>query len=374
MKNRNLKTEALIIAEITGSITIEEKAELDDLMKASSEVRALSEEMHKVLDPEIGEISKIRNTSAKKIIELGNAQLHQRSRIRRLITVSFAAACVAGVLLAVFLYTGRNNKTEMLFAKGQNVWLDLGKKVIALSGQGGVLNAAGSFNYNGDKTFLISDVVDGNDSIKLIVPPGREYKIKLSDGTLVHLNSGSVLSWRAGYGNGRRDISLRGEAFLEVAKDDRAPFRVHLPNETVEVLGTKINVKAYNERSLQISLIDGSINVSRKEQRVHLKRGEEVVYSNEQLKVQPSDTSEVLKWKQPTIDLLDAGVEDIEKAVTRYYGEKVEFDPAIRGKRTRVSIDRDMPVELFLEQYALVNGLKYSKEDGIYRLSLLQDK
>jgi ferric-dicitrate binding protein FerR (iron transport regulator) len=373
MKNSALKTEALIIAEITGSITSEEKAELDDLMKASSEVRALSEEMHKVLDPEISEIRKIRNTSAKKIIELGNAQLHERGRIRRLTIVSFAAACLAGILLAVFLYTGRNNKTEMLFAKGQNVWLDLGRKVIALSGQGGVLNTAGSFSYNGDKTFLTSEVVDGNDSIKLIVPVGREYKITLSDGTLVHLNSGSVLSWRAGFGNGSRDISLRGEAFLEVAKDERLPFRVHLSNETVDVLGTKINVRAYNERSLQISLIDGSINVNRKEQRVHLKRGEEVVYSNEQLKVQPSDTTAVLQWKRANIDLLDAGVEDIEKAVLRYYGEKLEFDPAIRGKRTRVSIDRNVPVEDFLEQYALVNGLKYSKEDGIYRLSLLQD-
>ena len=373
MKNRNLKTEALIIAEITGSITNEERVELQELMSTSSEVRALSEYMHKVLDPNIGEISEVRNTSAEQVIELGNARLQKQWRIRRIMAVA-VAACLVGTLLMVFLYTGRNNKTEMLFAKGQNVWLDLGKKVIALNGQGGVLNAAGSFNYNGDKTFLISDVVDKDDSIKLIVPPGREYKMKLRDGTLVHLNSGSVLSWRAGFGNGSRDISLRGEAFLEIAKDDNAPFRVHLPNETVEVLGTKINVKAYNERSLQISLIDGSINVNRKEQRVHLKRGEEVVYSNDQLKVQPSDTLTVLKWKQPTVDLLDAGVEDIEKAVIRYYGEKVEFDPAIRGKRTRVSIDRDMPVELFLEQYALVNGLKYSKEDGIYRLSLLQDK
>jgi transmembrane sensor len=245
--------------------------------------------------------------------------------------------------------------------------------VIALNGQGGEINGDELFTYNGDKTISIAGAVGENDIIKLIVPWGREYKIKLSDGSLVHLNSGSVLSWHPGFGNGKREVSLSGEAFLEVKEDASQPFIVHLRNETVEVLGTRFNVRAYyNEKPLQVSLIAGSINVKGLGQSVHLKPGQEAVYINKQLQAQASDTTAITNWKRRMIELPDAGVEDIEKAVTRYYGEKVEFDDGIHGRRTAAVIDRDMPVEVFLQRYAQTNNLKYSKENGTYYLSLLQ--
>lgn len=371
MKKRKLKTEALIIAEITGSITNEERAELEELMKSSSEVRALSENMHKVLEPNLKEISEVRNTSAEKIIEMGNARLHKRGRIRRMFAIS-AAACMAGAFFTIFYFSGQDNKPENLFGKGQSVWLDLDKKVVALNGQSGEINGDELFTYNGDKTISIAGAVDEDDSIKLIVPWGREYKITLSDGTLVHMNSGSVLSWRAGFGKGTREVSLSGEAFLEVKENASQPFIVHLRNETIEVLGTSFNVRAYyNEKPLQISLITGSINVKGREQSVHLKPGQEAVYINDQLQAQLSDTNAAMEWNRRMIDLPDAGVEDIANAVIKYYGEKVEFDNAIRGRRTAAVIDRDQPVEVFLERYAKANALVYSKEEGIYRLSLL---
>jgi ferric-dicitrate binding protein FerR (iron transport regulator) len=374
MKKRNLKTEALIIAEITGSITSEERVELQELMSTSSEVRALSEQMHKVLDPQISEILQIRTTSAEKIIEMGNAQLYKRGRVRRIVSISVAAACLIGTLFTVFHYSGKKSKQEALFGKGQSVWLDLDRKVIALSGQGGEIDASGSFSYNGTKTLSIAEVVGGKDSVKLIVPWGREYKITLGDGTLVHMNSGSVLSWPASFGKGKREVSLRGEAYLKVAENAQEPFIVHLQNEIVEVLGTSFNIKAYNEKGLQVSLFTGNVHVKGKGGNVDLEPGQEAVYKGEQLQVQPSDIKKVEKWRERVIDLEDVGVTDVENAVIRYYGEKVEFDPAIGERRARVSIDREMPVEAFLKQYALVNNLQYSKEDGVYRLSLPEDK
>ncbi len=374
MKKRNLKTEALIIAEITGSITDDERAELEELMKSSSDVRILSEDMHKVLEPNMKDISEVRNTSAEKIIELGNARLHTQGRVRRMFTisVSVAAACMVGAFFAVFYFSGQDNRPEVLFGKGQSVWLDLDDEVIALNGQHGEINEEELFTYNGDKTISIAGAVGKNEVVKLIVPWGREYKIRLSDGTLVHMNSGSVLSWYTGFGNGKREVSLSGEAFLDVKENASQPFIVHLRNETVVVLGTSFNVRAYyNEKPLQISLITGSINVKGGQQSVHLKPGQEAVYINDRLQAQLSDTSAIMEWKRRMIDLPDAGVEDIEQAVTRYYGEKVEFDDAIREKRTAAVIDREQPVEVFLERYARANDLKYSKENGIYRLSLL---
>lgn len=372
MKKRNLKTEALIIAEITGSITSEESAVLDELRQTSAEVRALSEHMHSILDPQMGEIGEVRNTSAAKIMEMGNAQLEERSRVRRMVVASLAvAASLIGVVLILLNYPERKDRVNALFGNGQNVWLDLDKQVVALSGQRSQVNADGSFSYNKNtKTLLIADIVDDNDSIKLIVPWGREYTVMLSDGTTVQMNSGSVLSWTKNFGNGTREVSLRGEAFLQVAENVQKPFRVHLQKEVVEVLGTSFNVRAYAWNDLQVALVTGTINVKGEGLQIQLKPGQEVVYKNNRLEAQPSDTAKVLEWKQRTVDFSDAGTEDVKKAVMRYYGEKVSFHPGIKERRTRIVIDREMPVEVFLKQYALVNNLRYSVQDGVHQLSL----
>ncbi|SHN45970.1 hypothetical protein [Chitinophaga sp. CF418] len=68
------KAEALIIAEITGSITPEEAQELQKLRAASACVRLISEDMHRILDPQIDEIREIRTTSAQKIIALAGTK------------------------------------------------------------------------------------------------------------------------------------------------------------------------------------------------------------------------------------------------------------------------------------------------------------
>jgi ferric-dicitrate binding protein FerR (iron transport regulator) len=189
------------------------------------------------------------------------------------------------------------------------------------------------------------------------------------------MNSGSVLAWKASFGKKKREISLRGEAFLEVAENSQIPFTVHLQNEeVVEVLGTSFNVKAYNEKSLQVSLFTGNVHVKGKGGSVHLKPGQEAVYKEEQLQVQPFNAQQVEKWRERVIDLPDAGIADIKKEVIKIYGENVEFDPAIAERRARVSIDRELPVEVFLKQYALVNDLRYSNEDGVHRLSLPDKK
>ena len=65
-----MKAEALIIAEITGSITSEERTELLKLMRISAAVRSLSKRMHEVLDPQINDIRQIKTTSAEKIIKM----------------------------------------------------------------------------------------------------------------------------------------------------------------------------------------------------------------------------------------------------------------------------------------------------------------
>jgi len=98
----------------------------------------------------------------------------------------------------------------------------------------------------------------------LKIPYGKRFKLTLSDGTIVSLNSGTTLRYPEQFGiNGNRNVYLTGEAFFEVAKDKTHPFIVHANQANIEVLGTKFNVSAYSENpTVNSTLLEGSIKMS----------------------------------------------------------------------------------------------------------------
>ncbi len=49
---------------------------------------------------------------------------------------------------------------------------------------------------------------------KIEVPPGTDFKFRLSDGTLVYLNASSSLRFPVNFTSGRRDVELDGEAYF----------------------------------------------------------------------------------------------------------------------------------------------------------------
>jgi ferric-dicitrate binding protein FerR (iron transport regulator) len=84
-------------------------------------------------------------------------------------------------------------------------------------------------------------------------PNGEFAQANLPDGSVVHLNSGSSISYRAHFVGGR-NLSLDGEAFFEVVTDDDA-FEVKTFNARTIVLGTRFNVRARsNEPSASTSV------------------------------------------------------------------------------------------------------------------------
>ncbi|TRZ41589.1 FecR family protein [Robertkochia solimangrovi] len=95
----------------------------------------------------------------------------------------------------------------------------------------------------------------------LNVPYGKTFELQLSDGTKVHLNSGSSLRYPVHFLKERnRNVYLDGEGYFEVSKDPEHPFLVNTGNYKVEVLGTQFNVMNYNdELETKVVLVEGSV-------------------------------------------------------------------------------------------------------------------
>lgn len=93
---------------------------------------------------------------------------------------------------------------------------------------------------------------------------GNKSKISLPDGSQVWLNAGSRLDYNSvDFNYARREVNLSGEAYFDIAHNANKPFIVRSGNMRIKVLGTMFNVKAYpEEKNIETSLIKGSVEIT----------------------------------------------------------------------------------------------------------------
>jgi ferric-dicitrate binding protein FerR (iron transport regulator) len=127
---------------------------------------------------------------------------------------------------------------------------------------------------------------------------GSKSKVQLPDGTVVHLNSGSLLTYDQAFNGRLREVRLSGEAFFDVAHNKDRPFIIHTASVDIKVLGTAFNVRAYpDEQTTETALIRGSVEVmllDNPDKKIVLKPSEKLVVQNKR------DTVAVLE--QPSSD------------------------------------------------------------------------
>lgn len=99
-------------------------------------------------------------------------------------------------------------------------------------------------------------------SNKISVSEGNRSTIILSDGSEIILANGSKITYPSQFINGAREIVLEGEAYISVIPNEKKPFKVHIGNHQIEVLGTEFLVTAYPQDDLvMVDLISGGINL-----------------------------------------------------------------------------------------------------------------
>ncbi len=90
-------------------------------------------------------------------------------------------------------------------------------------------------------------------------PMGSRSRVELPDGSSVWLNAGSSVTYSSDFNVGSRNISLDGEAFFDVVKQD-TPFMVNTMDVSLRVLGTSFNIKAYeDDEVIETTLVSGSL-------------------------------------------------------------------------------------------------------------------
>ena len=163
----------------------------------------------------------------------------------------------------------------------------------------------------------------------LAVPVGGEYHFTLADGTRVWVNSASEVRFPNCFSGGKREIYVKGEVYLEVARDEKHPFVVHAGENEVRVLGTRFNLTAYpDEQKVITTLVEGSVEFRNNQSSIRLKPGEQSVLDQEtnNLEKQKVEVSIYTSWVSGTYEYERMPLSDITRQLSRWYDVRFVYE------------------------------------------------
>ncbi len=212
-----------------------------------------------------------------------------------------------------------------------------------------------SFGLGGATFYLMTNnkkiQTEGRKYYSTSAPLGSKSKIKLPDGSVVWLNSGSTIKCANTFEENERKVQLDGEAYFDVVKNADAPFYVVTNAVKIKVLGTRFNVKSYpEERIVETTLEEGSVNLGKigSAQTILLKPRQKAVFIKKEGKINDSDlkinigyrkeqfiiledvdTDLITSWKDNKLRFRSETFEDLAVKLERWFNVKIHIENEI---------------------------------------------
>jgi ferric-dicitrate binding protein FerR (iron transport regulator) len=188
----------------------------------------------------------------------------------------------------------------------------------------------------------------------------------LADGTVVKLNKNSSITFLSDYGNERREVQLKGEAFFKVTKDVSRPFIVEAYGTKTEVLGTSFNVKA-NLENVTTTLVEGAVKFRSLGCEEILRPGEEICYntSSRQYNRYATDVQLNTAWVSGRFSYNNISFQQLLDKLEQIYKLNIEIsDQKIANRIVSASFLNEEPIEDILGAMEAELGFSYKMKDS----------
>lgn len=201
--------------------------------------------------------------------------------------------------------------------------------------------------------------------------PGQRLVRHLPDGTTVHLNSGTTISYPKSFG-AVREVTLTGEAFFEVVHDGK-PFVVHAGNADTHVLGTSFNVKCEQGEDTRITLVEGKVNViASTGESLTLEPNEQALIDAQSsaLSKRSVNVLRYVSWKDNVLFFEQTSLGEAVTEIEKWYGVDIDIaNPVVRRCVITAKYD-DEPLGNVLGSLQFLLNLKIKRLDnGHYVIS-----
>jgi transmembrane sensor len=160
-----------------------------------------------------------------------------------------------------------------------------------------------------------------------VTGPGQRATLTLSDGSVVTLNAGSVLTFPERFTGDRRKVTLHGEAFFDIKRNPEKPFVIATPTLETLVLGTSFNIRAYDaETHAAVTVKTGTVKVSsRNNHTVVLKPEEQAYFDNTTALLEKRNVSSgnFLAWTSEILYLDNTPMREVVETLEQWYNIQI---------------------------------------------------
>lgn len=309
------------------------------------------------------------------------ADNRKKQRIRRLYYFSFAASIAVLVAVGSILFFQKNDKMKTAGQQQEFIVGNLlnSEDIQLITGEGEAVSFKNDIQAHVDEKGNALKITDSqnaetkldmreNTINKLVVPYGKRSQLTLADGTRLWLNSGSVLEFPSDFKGKTREITIEGEIYLDVVSQKEKPFFVHTKDFSVQVLGTKFNVSAYNNFSSAVTLVEGNVMLEGQSvQAMKLSANEKATLTENHTfdKKRVKANSEV-SWIHGYLTLDETPMIDVLKSIERYYNFSFNYenDMSLQKRICSGKIYLSENIDDVMGTIALLTSTQYVKENN----------
>ncbi|SDE11315.1 FecR family protein [Pedobacter soli] len=347
MKEEAFELSALISGYLLCTLTPQEEERLK-LLLAADEERYRILEAYRAAEPTAARLSNMDSVDVDQAWHKVNNRFQTPQVVQRKNRygwLKYAAILIA--VIGVFLFYFNLNKADpgivaditktyqndvlpgtqtakLILSDGTQITLDKEKQIIGDEKGTTIVSNQGEISYGQSATNALAATKFNT----LIVPKAGTYKVTLPDGSKVMLNAMSELEFPVSFADNERLVSLKGEAYFEVAKDAARPFKVKLNGSEVEVLGTHFNVSAYNQTA-KTTLLEGSVKVRNGESSSILVPGKQALSDQQNIVVAKGDLDKAVAWCKGDFYFSNDALEPVLTEISRWYDLKLIYKTKI---------------------------------------------
>lgn len=207
--------------------------------------------------------------------------------------------------------------------------------------------------------------------MQLVVAETTNKDLILPDNSHVTLRKGGKLSYPKSFAANERNITLEGEAFFEVTRNEHKPFVIDAGSVSVKVLGTSFDVNC-DAATAKVTVATGKVQVTAKNNAskyIILTKGEHGIYSGNTLTEGTMEGTNYLFWKTGMLQYDNKSLSYIATELTMYYDHIVVIDDNMpvdkRNQLINISF-KNQSIEQILNELCLVSGCSWHQMDNKY--------
>ena len=293
--------------------------------------------------------------------------------------LKYAAVFIGMSIVGYAIYKKSFESVTVLSAPQIVLQLEDGTIQIVNKGQNIVINNTFGKKVTEQKAHELVYAQDSTETVlrynTLIVPYGETFGLTLSDGTKVILNAGSELKYPVQFIENEtyRTVFLNGEAFFEVAKNEKHPFIVETEDMDVEVLGTHFNVTSYKEDDKTYAVvIEGKVAAHNKldanDSKV-LEPKQKVFFEGSQMQTSTVNVKKYVAWVKGQLIFVGDSFIVIENKLERKYNVSINNTYRALDDINITATFKNETIDQVLETFQTYIAFDYTIKNGVVNIT-----